>query len=202
MPTSKKQWQIFVALVVGAALLTFVSTHRPSQDDRAHLQKEGPLPEALSSATGSSPEPAGVIKETERPGIREHDDMFFLEFTYGQKTYSLARGQRLKGAVKRQRSLRGKAGIYFRSLSAGGIVLADGVLPDPLQLHYNFAETDAPSGGVIQLKETEFVVRLPALEGSESVELFTVTNEDASSSRFASPQNRIGIFSLAGANVR
>lgn len=144
---------------------------------------------------------AGVVKETERPVAQLHEEMYFLRFNYAADKISMQRGQRVVGVVKRQRSLRGKTGIYYRSLSEGGITLADGVLPDPRVVHYSLPEGEPGTAtilhsGTIDLEETEFVVRVPALAGTSAIELFTVAPEDAAESRFAIAENRLGTFSL------
>ena len=144
---------------------------------------------------------AGVVKEAERPVGQLHEEMYFLRFNYAADKISMHRGQRVAGVVKRQRSLRGKTGIYYRSLSEGGIILADGVLPDPRVVHYSLPGGESGTAtilhsGAIDLEETEFVVRVPALAGTSAIELFSVAPEDAAESRFAIAENRLGSFPL------
>ena len=151
-------------------------------------------------------EASGIVKEADRPAYRKHGAMFYLQFEYASGQISLHRAQQLEGTVKPIRSLRGMSGFYYRSLSLGGVALADGVIPDPRFLPYSFPETGDPDGtiraaeaGRVPLEETEFVITLPVTpEPAVAIEIFTVSAGEADRSEFALPANRLGRFELGG----
>ena len=201
-------WVVALLLSLILVGIWWARPDRPAPPLPIQADEAKGLPVAEPSPSSETVVEIGVVAEADRPVVPEHESMWFLEFAIEAGEISLRRAKKLDGVVKPTRSLRGMSGIYFRSRSADGQILADGVIGDPRRVRYSFPETLAPDGtkvgaesGQLRLEQAEFVIRLPVTDRpTTSVELYSVSRPESERWEFALPENRLGAFAL-GAGV-
>ncbi len=97
----------------------------------------------------------------------------------------------------------GRTGLYFKALDATGVMICDGVLPDPCIVRAPVVvrpegqgTSPAPSSPVTERDETSFLVRLPSVAGLHSLELYRVPAGTAPGAARDAVEFRIGTFDL------
>jgi len=101
--------------------------------------------------------------------------IIFLQLHIAKDTLSLVKSTIVSGTVKQPRVMSRAAGIYYEVESESDSVIASGIVDDPLIRHLEYEDPDNPGtlkSKVVQLTETDFVLRLRYSEDIESVSFY------------------------------
>jgi hypothetical protein len=106
----------------------------------------------------------------------QHDArMVFLHFRLKNDTITLVKSAIRPGVVKQRRQAEKRGGIYFEAVSSAGLSLWNGVMDDPTIQRLEYEDPSQPGQikiNQVQLKETEFVIRLPFKPELHRVEFY------------------------------
>jgi hypothetical protein len=118
-------------------------------------------------------------------------EIIFLHLRIDAGGVSLVDARTVPGHLKTPRTDQPRGELVYELVAGESEVLYTAGINDPLTLKFDYEDPDQPGrlkSKVVQLNETEFTVRVPAVAGATSVNFYRVERTTGASTRSAARQ--------------
>ena len=132
-------------------------------------------------------------------GEKHQSKILFLQFKIKNDRITLVKTTIKPGLAKQPASVADKNSLYYQLFSPSGASLGKGSMKDPLIQHFEYEDPDHP-GQIkrkeIQLKETEFTLRIPYDPDLQEIEFFKLLPSNLDSQKQSSLPKSLGKIKL------